>query len=173
MKVPKEKEKIEPCKIAEDKVIRAATECLEKNCEEVAVYVDYNVIRHPALTAYVILINVNNSIPAELENLLGSTLVEMTLPIDVVSEPQQTSSNILDKMSEVRVRCLNGWISYGYTTMYTQYRVPYMAKSWLFTPENRIESTPLQLNDSEQTVLMKLLDLVLKRVREIVYTEIL
>ncbi len=171
--MPKEKEKIEPCKIAEDKVIRALTECLEKNCEEVAVYVDYNVVRHPALTAYVILVNVDNNTLAELEDLLGSTLVEITLPIDAVSEPQQTLSNTLDRISEVRVRCLNGWISYGYTTMYTQYRVPYTAKSWLFTPENRIESTPLQLDDSEQAALMKLLDLVLKKVREIVYTEIL
>ncbi|MCI4437483.1 MAG: hypothetical protein JHC33_11810 [Ignisphaera sp.] len=171
--MPKEKEKIEPCKIAEDKVVKAVAECLEKNCEEVAVYVDYNVIRHPALTAYVILINVGSNTPAELENLLGSTLVEITLPIDAVSEPQQTLSNVLDRISEVRVRCLNGWISYGYTTMYTQYRVPYATKSWLFTPENRIENMPLQLNDSEQAVLMKLLDLVLKKVREIVYTEIL
>ncbi len=171
--MPKEKGKIEPCKIAEDKVIRAVTECLEKSCEEVAVYVDYNVVRHPALTAYVILVNVNSNTLAELENLLGSTLIEVTLPIDVVSEPQQTLSNMLDRVSEVRIRCLNGWISYGYATVYSQYRVPYTAKSWFFTPENRIESTPLQLNDSEQAALMKLLDLVLKKVREIIYTEIL
>uniref|UniRef100_A0A7C4BD39 Uncharacterized protein n=1 Tax=Ignisphaera aggregans TaxID=334771 RepID=A0A7C4BD39_9CREN len=168
----KQKERVQMCTVASDAVIKTCLECLEKDCESMAIYVDYYSLRHPVVTAQLVLLPSEN-MPQELSELVGEVVVEFTANLNTLLRSSVLTSNVLDLISSLRIRCSTGWITYGYTSARSQYGVPYMAKTWLYIPSSRMESVPLHLSEDELKTITKLTGIAIKKAREVLESEVL
>lgn len=168
----RQREKTQSCNAASDIIIKTCLECLEKNCENIAIYVDYNPLHHPVVTTYSVLL-LSENMPQELGDFVGEVIVEFTTSLETLLKLGSFSGNILEFISELRVRCTTGWIVYGYTSARSQYGVPYMTKLWMYIPASRLETTVIQLSEDELKTIHKLLSIAAEKARKVIELEIM
>jgi hypothetical protein len=168
----KQKERVQICNIANDTIVRACLECLEKNCDGIAIYTDYNPLQYPLITIHLIALPSEN-MPQELAELIGEVIMEITANLDAIQKLGHSTSDVLESLFNLRIRCSNGWIMYGYVAARSQYGIPYTTKTWLYIPASKIEASNLQLGDEELRTVIKLVYTVIEKAKRVLELEVL
>ncbi|MEM0026515.1 MAG: hypothetical protein QXT53_01085 [Ignisphaera sp.] len=166
--MPKSKEK-SICTPINDLAINAAMECIEKGCECIAIYLDYNEIHYPILSIYGYIVPCDN-MPSVLEEFVGDIFLELVTTIDLITNLDNTKPSLTDKVTSLIVRCSSGWIRYGYTSIKSAQGVPNVSKVLLYISDEGEQKILSQAEESVNT-LSKLVRLVVERVREILENE--
>lgn len=96
------------------------------DCDDCAeVYVDYNPLRYPYISLYIILAKCNSAIEY-CEDQLYDIVVELTTTIDAVGK------NLVELDKDVvylRIKCGEGWLEYGYAIPKAQ-GIPYIIRGF-------------------------------------------
>lgn len=167
--MPKSKER-SMCTPINDSVINAVVECIEKECECIAIYLDYNEIRYPVLSVYGYIVPCD-SIPPALEEFVGDIFLELVTTVDLVTNIDNIGSNLMDNVIMLMTRCSSGWIRYGYASIRSAQNVPNVSKVWLYISDDGEQRTLSQVEEEFVNIFLKLIRFVFKKVREILENE--
>lgn len=144
------------------RIIERAMSCID--CFEV--YVDYNVLRHPYTTIFMMLLKCDKQ-PGDCEENLYGIVMEVVLNIDVLSK------NILDIEKDViiiRIKCGDGWLEYGYGVQKSSQSIAHLSKSFsILYGGRRYSMESIDKNLIER--LSSYLTFLTRKVREIIEGE--
>ncbi len=160
----KTQEKSSTCSPLNDEAVKAFLSCLEKRCECIAIYIDYSALRYPVANIYGYITPCEEALP-ELEKFVGEIFLEITTTINLITNFDVLKNNPFEHITSLRIRCGNGWISYGYMPTRSQYGVPYVTKNWFHVSEEG-EITVINIEELRE-MLVKLVGLVIEIAKKI------
>ncbi len=121
--------------VHEDKILEALYKLLILDSINLALYVDFSLLRYPLIkiTVMPIVADIDGE-PYGLNELIGTSIMEIILNIESL---YQNEVDLNKDVLSMKLLCEHGWIVYDYTVLRSEQGIPYTSKLWIHMTEGR------------------------------------
>lgn len=148
----------------EDRILGTLHKLLTLNSPNLALYVDFSLLRYPLTKIVVVPIVTNGTNEInDLYELIGVGLVEIVLNVESL---YRGKINLNKDIFSMRLLCEHGWIVHEYTVLRSEQGIPYISKLWMHVVEGKQWREAIEVNEEFSRYISDIVDRIALKARE-------